>query len=88
MGIWCNINGTVNVERARNVSVRKIVSEVLEGEDFSVSTKPTDNIFVLELNVSLERDSDISIRKVKKIRDAFDENKIKYDLEVNVRFIG
>ena len=89
MSIWSQISGTVNTSKSRHISIRKLVGEVFQGDDYSLSLLPSvvkEEIIEFEMNFC--DDGDSAIKQFKKLVKALEDVKVGYDFNLNVRFIG
>ena len=89
MSIWSQISGTVNISKSRHVSIRKLVGEVFQGEDYNLSLLPSvvkEEIIEFEMNFC--DDGDSATKQFKKLTKALEDVKVSYDLNFNVRFVG
>ena len=87
MSIWSQLDGTLNLSKSRNISVRKMVGEFFHGEDYSlVVNEINDTIFNVSIN--LEADGDCAIKKFKKFLVLLEDKNIMYDVNLSVRFVN
>ena len=89
MSLWSNILGTINVSKSKHISVRKLVNEVFLGEDYNLSLLPSvTREYIIEFEMGFRDDGDSAIERFKKLLKALEDVKIRYDLNLDVRFVG
>lgn len=82
MSVWSNIKG--KIKNSRNVSIKKLVEEVMHGEDYVFVTGSVIEDFEFRYCADGHNARKIFERFINKL----DNLNLKYDLEVTIRWLN
>lgn len=90
MGVWCHIEGTVLIRKGKNISIKKMVRDILDGHDYTVDTSTIDkyaSYWEHWVSISIEAENSQAFKWCEELCVLMSKQAHTVDLVVSVRWV-